>query len=99
LRSAPALWARLATPWRRSWSRTGGRSYRSTSRWNRGIHEFSVFYLAENRPVAALLAHAGGASRQLIKQGIAERAVAVDRGELAAAPRHPDGPAPRPQDR
>jgi RimJ/RimL family protein N-acetyltransferase len=64
----------------------------------RGIHEFSVFYLAENRPVAALLAHAGGASRQLIKQGIAERAVMLDSGEVAAALRHPNGPAPRPQD-
>src|SRR5258706_6947293 len=30
LRSAPASWARDAAPCRRSWSRTGGRSARST---------------------------------------------------------------------
>jgi RimJ/RimL family protein N-acetyltransferase len=60
----------------------------------RGIHEFSVFYLAENRPVAALLAHAAGTGKQMIRQGLADCMVA-----LAAAPQPPDGPAPRPQDR
>jgi RimJ/RimL family protein N-acetyltransferase len=65
----------------------------------RGIHEFSVFYLAENRPVAALLAHAAGAGKQMIRQGLADWVVALDRGEVAAAPQPPDRPAPRPQDR
>ncbi len=41
----------------------------------RGIHAFSAWYLAENRPVAALLGAAGG--RQLIRDGIAECAVAL----------------------
>jgi hypothetical protein len=49
--------------------------------------------------VTALLAHAGGAANQLIRQGIAEVAVALDRGKAAAALRHPDGPIPRPQAR
>jgi RimJ/RimL family protein N-acetyltransferase len=43
----------------------------------RGIHQFSAYYLAENRPVAALLAHAG-AGRNLIRRGIAEQAIALD---------------------
>jgi RimJ/RimL family protein N-acetyltransferase len=54
---------------------------------DRGIHEFYASYLAENRPVAALLAHAGGAGEQLIRQGIAEVAVALDREKVDAAVR------------
>lgn len=45
---------------------------------DRGVHEFTVAYLAENRPVEALLAHADG-GRQLIRQGIAELDVNLDR--------------------
>jgi RimJ/RimL family protein N-acetyltransferase len=43
---------------------------------HRGIHAFTGSYLADNRPVAALLAEAGGAS--LIKEGIAELRVTLD---------------------
>lgn len=46
---------------------------------DRGIHSFSATYLASNRSVAALLKDSGAASRQLIKQGVAECAVAIDR--------------------
>jgi GNAT superfamily N-acetyltransferase len=45
-----------------------------------GIHTFTATYLAENRPVAALRALAGENGRQLIRQGIAEIAVPLDRG-------------------
>lgn len=55
----------------------------------RGIHEFSASFLAENRPVEGLLAHVGGAGKQLIKQGIAEVVVAF------GAPAGP-GDLPRP---
>jgi GNAT superfamily N-acetyltransferase len=48
----------------------------------RGIHAFSASYLAENRPVAALVEDAGGLGRQVIKQGIAEVS-------LELAPRRP----------
>jgi len=48
-----------------------------------GIHTFSATYLAQNRPVAALLAHAGG--RQLIRQGFAEAVVALNRERVTAA--------------
>lgn len=44
----------------------------------RGIHTFTASYLADNRPVAALLAEAGGAS--FIKAGIAELEVDIDLG-------------------
>jgi RimJ/RimL family protein N-acetyltransferase len=53
----------------------------------RGIHEFSAYYLAENRPVAALLTLTGGAGRQLIHQGIGEVIVALDREKVDAAVR------------
>lgn len=43
---------------------------------DRGIHTFSAYYLAQNRPVTALLGLAGDAGRPQIRQGIAEFAVA-----------------------
>ena len=49
---------------------------------DRGVHGFTAAYLAENRPVAALLAHADG-GRHLIKQGIAELDVNLDRERAA----------------
>lgn len=52
---------------------------------DRGVHEFTAAYLAENRPVEALLAHADG-GRPLIKHGVAELDVDLDR-ERAALPR------------
>jgi GNAT superfamily N-acetyltransferase len=52
----------------------------------RGIHRFTASYRADNRPVAALLAGVGGAS--LIRHGIAESEIALDRDQ-------PDPPARR----
>jgi GNAT superfamily N-acetyltransferase len=54
----------------------------------RGIHEFSASYLAENRPVEALLAHVGSAGKQLIKQGIADVAVAFEGPAVPGGPPH-----------
>ncbi|MGE5827145.1 MAG: N-acetyltransferase family protein [Micromonosporaceae bacterium] len=54
---------------------------------DRGIHEFSAYYLAENRPVAALLGLTGGVGKQLIHEGIAELVVALDRQKVDAAVR------------
>ena len=48
----------------------------------RGIHSFGASYLAQNRPVAAMLAHAGAGARHLIAHGVAELAVALDRETL-----------------
>jgi GNAT superfamily N-acetyltransferase len=53
---------------------------------DRGIREFSACYLAENRPVAALLGLTGG-GRQLIHEGIAEAMVTLDRDRVDAAVR------------
>jgi RimJ/RimL family protein N-acetyltransferase len=59
-----------------------------------GIHEFSASYLAENRPVEALLALTGGTGRQLIQQGIAEVVVALNREQVEAAVQALRPPAP-----
>lgn len=57
---------------------------------DRGIHTFSAYYLAQNRPVAALLGLAGDAGQPQIKQGIAESAVALNRDSVTAAIREID---------
>lgn len=66
---------------------------------DRGVHAFTATYLAENRAVAALVALAGEAGQRLIRQGIAEVAVALDRDQVAAAIRdldqHRHGAPPR----
>lgn len=51
---------------------------------DRGVHTFTVTYLAENRPVASLVAATGG-GRQQIRSGIAECAIALDRERVEAA--------------
>ncbi|MGE5827993.1 MAG: N-acetyltransferase family protein [Micromonosporaceae bacterium] len=51
------------------------------------IEEFSACYLAENRPVVALLALTGGTGKQLIHNGIAEVIVGLDRARVDAAVR------------
>jgi GNAT superfamily N-acetyltransferase len=53
----------------------------------RGIREFSAYYMAENRPVAALLALNGGACKRLIHEGFVEVIVALDREKIQAAVR------------
>jgi RimJ/RimL family protein N-acetyltransferase len=63
---------------------------------DRGIHEFSASYLAENRPVAALAALTGGAGRQMIHEGIAEVAVALDREQVEAVVQTLDAPPESP---
>jgi RimJ/RimL family protein N-acetyltransferase len=64
---------------------------------DRGTQAFAATYLAENRPVVALSELAGGTGRRLIRQGITELAVALDRERVTAAVRqlHDRGdPAP-----
>lgn len=71
----------------------------------RGIHTFSAFYLAENRPIAALVEDAGALGRQVIEHGIAEFSLALDddhagpaRAEQADGRRPPTGEAgPQPR--
>jgi len=57
---------------------------------DRGIHTFSAYYLAANRPVAALLGHLGAGGRQIIRDGFAEAAVALDDTVAEAADRGGD---------
>src|SRR6266542_3652765 len=56
----------------------------------RGIHTFSASYLADNRPIAALVQDAGELGTQVIEQGFAEFSLALDRRAPAT------GPAKRP---
>jgi GNAT superfamily N-acetyltransferase len=56
----------------------------------RGIDTFTATYLAENRPVSALVNLAGDAGQRFIRQGIADIAVRLDRERLAAT-RDEDG--------
>jgi RimJ/RimL family protein N-acetyltransferase len=57
---------------------------------DRDIHTFSAYYLAQNRPVAALLGLADNTGQPQIRQGIAEFAVALNRDSVAAAIREID---------
>lgn len=51
---------------------------------DRGVHTFTATYLAENQPVASLVAATGG-GRQRIRSGLAECAVALNRERVTAA--------------
>jgi sulfide:quinone oxidoreductase len=57
---------------------------------DRGVHAFSATYRAENRPVAALHNLADSTGRQLIRCGIAEFDVGLDRDQVIAAIHHLD---------
>jgi len=56
----------------------------ATAAVEHGVHTFRAAYLAENRPVAALVEDTSGLSRQVIKQGIAEFSLALDRQRHAS---------------
>jgi RimJ/RimL family protein N-acetyltransferase len=75
----------VVTPaWRRAGLATVLILYLAKAAVERGIHTFSASYLAENRPIAALVEDAGGLGRQLIEHGIAEFSLAL--GNQRAAP-------------
>ncbi|MEV4708515.1 GNAT family N-acetyltransferase [Actinoplanes sp. NPDC049316] len=71
--------------WRRAGLATALVELLAEAALDRGIQTFSALYLAENRPVTALLELVGSASRETIRQGFAEAAVALDRDDVAAA--------------
>jgi len=75
--------------WRRVGLATALIEMLAEAAFDRDIQVFRATYLAQNRPVAVLLAHAGG--RQLIHEGIAEAVVALDRETVTAAMRDLDG--------
>ncbi|WIN00571.1 GNAT family N-acetyltransferase [Actinoplanes oblitus] len=61
---------------------------------DRGIHTFTASYLAENRPVAALLALLGSDRIEKIREGLAEAVVALDPASVSMAVKRleADGP-------
>lgn len=79
--------------WRRAGLATALVEILAEAALDRGIRTFSALYLAENRPVTALLDLVGGGRRETIRQGFAEAAVALDRAEVAAAVRQLDDSA------
>ncbi len=73
--------------WRRVGLATGLIEMLARAALDRGVQTFSAYYLATNRPVAALLGLAGRQGRQVIEEGFAEAAVALRRHDRAAAAR------------
>ena len=73
--------------WRRAGLATALVEMLAEAALDRGIRTFSALYLAENRPVTALLDLTGQERRQTIRQGFAEAAVALDRADVTAAVR------------
>ncbi|GAA4607506.1 RimJ/RimL family protein N-acetyltransferase [Actinoplanes octamycinicus] len=57
----------------------------------RGIHTFTASYLAENRPVAALLALVGSDRTAKIREGLAEAVVALDPASVSEAVKRLEG--------
>ncbi|MFI7543471.1 GNAT family N-acetyltransferase [Actinoplanes sp. NPDC049599] len=70
--------------WRRAGLATALVEMLAEAALGRGITSFSASYLAENRPVRALLGLAGD-GKQAIHAGLAEAAVALDRASVTAA--------------
>lgn len=66
--------------WRRVGLATGLIELLAEAALERGFHSFGASYLAQNRPIEAMLAHAGGGAKLLISHGVAELAVALDHG-------------------
>jgi RimJ/RimL family protein N-acetyltransferase len=69
----------VSPAWRRAGLATELIAVLAQAALDRGIVTFTASYFAENRPVAALVQDAGAAGRQVIKQGIAEFSVALER--------------------
>ncbi|MBW6436914.1 GNAT family N-acetyltransferase [Actinoplanes hulinensis] len=79
--------------WRRAGLATALVEVLAEAALDRGIHAFSALYLADNRPVTALLDLAGTRHRDSIREGFTEAAVALDRAAVTAAvQRLLDGP-------
>lgn len=64
--------------WRRAGLATALVELLAEAALERGVHAFGASYLAQNRPVEAMLAHTGSGARHLVAQGVAELAVALD---------------------
>ena len=75
----------VSPSWRRAGLATALMALLAEAALERGIVTFTASYFAGNRPVAALVEDAGGLARQVIKQGITEFSVALERHDAATA--------------
>jgi len=82
--------------WRRAGLATAMMEILAEAALDRGIDTFTATYLAENRPVTALVNLAEPARPGRIRYGIAEVAVHLDRDRIATATHHPGDEAGRP---
>ncbi|MFE7170376.1 GNAT family N-acetyltransferase [Streptomyces sp. NPDC057616] len=73
--------------WRRAGLATAMVEILAQAALERGIHGFSASYLADNRPVTALLSLADVARPRPLGHGLAESEVELDQGGVAAAVR------------
>ncbi|GIE29725.1 hypothetical protein Ait01nite_027700 [Actinoplanes italicus] len=71
--------------WRRAGLATALVEVLAEAAMDRGIRAFSAYYLADNRPVTALLDLVGSRDRTSVHEGFAEAAVALDRDSVTAA--------------
>jgi RimJ/RimL family protein N-acetyltransferase len=82
----PAEVAVAVTPqWRRAGLATALVEMLADAALNRGIRAFSAYYLADNRPVTALLDLVASRDRTSVHEGFAEAAVALDRAAVTTA--------------
>jgi RimJ/RimL family protein N-acetyltransferase len=75
----------VTPPWRRAGLATALVEVLADAALDRGIRTFSAFYLADNRPVTALLDLVGTRGRGSVREGFTEAAVALDPVSVAAA--------------
>jgi RimJ/RimL family protein N-acetyltransferase len=78
--------------WRRAGLATAMVELLARAALERGIDTFTAMYLAENRPVTALVNLAGDTGERLIRQGIADIAVRLDRERSSHEDDDEDGP-------
>jgi RimJ/RimL family protein N-acetyltransferase len=71
--------------WRRGGLATALVEVLAEAALDRGIRSFSAYYLAENRPVTALLDLVGSRDHASVREGFVEAAVALDRASVMAA--------------
>ncbi len=83
----------VSPSWRRAGLATALMSLLAEAAMERGIVTFTASYFAGNRPVAALVEGAGGLAGQVIKQGITEFSVPLERHD-AATTRNADRASP-----
>ncbi|HEY7596180.1 MAG TPA: GNAT family N-acetyltransferase [Actinophytocola sp.] len=75
--------------WRRAGLATALVEMLGRAALERGVHSFGASYLAENRPISAMLDHSAGGVTQLISHGVTEAAVDLEKRRAGRREREP----------